>query len=133
MNTTIPPTTKSTVMNTAIPMGVSTITNIIMRVNTITSIVMATATMLNHIITGINTQNITGITSMNTPATKRSFVATRYNQLIARLEGVTLSGYAPIVSLGHDSELSSIVNGWLRREKTGHIVCKAAEPAESQR
>jgi hypothetical protein len=127
MNTTIPPTTKSTVMNTAIPMGVSTITNIIM------SIVMATATMLNHIITGINTQNITGITSMNTPATKRSFVAIRYNQLIARLEGVTLSGYAPIVSLGHDSELSSIVNGWLRREKTGHIVCKAAEPAESQR
>jgi hypothetical protein len=89
MITNIPPITKSTVMSTAIRMGVITITSIIMSVNTITNIIMRADTimniimakdmMLSHIITIISTQNITGITGMSTPATKRSFRPIRDN------------------------------------------------------
>ena len=111
-------------MSTAIRMGVNIITNIIMRANTITNIIMATATMLNHFITSIRTQNITGITSMSTSATKRSLRPIRYKLLITRIGGVPLCGYAPIVSLDHDSELSSIMNGWLRQEKPVILFAK---------
>jgi hypothetical protein len=76
--TSIPPTTKSTAMSKAILMGV----------NTITSIIMTTGSRLNHIITSTNTKEITGITSMSTPATKPRFMPIRHKQLIARTGGV---------------------------------------------
>lgn len=76
--TSILPTTNSTVTSTTILMGV----------NPITSIIMATNTTLNHISTAMSTRNITGITSMSTPAAKRRCMPIRHEQLITRNGGV---------------------------------------------
>lgn len=72
--TSIPATTSSTAMATAI----------LMRVNTITSITTATNTTPNHIITATSTENITGIMSMSTPASRRRFVSICSKQLSIR-------------------------------------------------
>jgi len=85
--TSIPTTTSSTVMTTTILMGV----------NTIMSIITATNTTLSHIIRVTSTKNITGITSMSTPASSRRFVSIRSKQLIIPDGGVSICGYAPVL------------------------------------
>jgi hypothetical protein len=76
--TSTPHTTNGTVTSKAILMGV----------NPITSIIMATRTTQNHIITAMSTRNITGTTSMSTPAAHWRFMPTRHKQRITRNGGL---------------------------------------------